>query len=614
MKTRNLKTDILFSFFAVIGIFAVFTVVFAFYEIKHNIIQKAQRQIKNDLKIGRWVYDSEIEKIRMAFSLVGPLNDLEKLKEKIGLDYLYVIDARDKGKVKSEIVLKAFTGVPVAGTRLIGKEELKEMGGKFYEQAAIALKETPKAKATSRKISEIAMAAGYAKPLMNNKGEVQSVMYGGRILNRDFGLVDKIRDSVFENQLYDSKPIGTVTIFLDDVRIATNVLDREGKRALGTRVSETVYKKVVGEGLSWMDRAFVVTDWYLTAYEPIKNIRGEVIGILYVGTLEKPFQDMIRKMFFFFLGIVIFATILAAILAFILADAITKPLAMLLEATGRISGGDLDYRIKTLGTRVRELNVLASSFDHMADKLVAREKSLKIINEKLEVLNKSYLDLISFVAHELKGILSSAILSAYTVRDGFLGMINFKQRKTLDSVVRNLDYFSSTVINFLDLSRIEKGELIVRKRELLLKEDVFDTAVDAFLKRAEEKSIKLVDRIAPGLKGEADTDLLRIVAHNLIGNAVKYGREGGSIVVAAENEGTRWRVEVYGDGNPIGPQQKERLFKKFSRLDTPETNKAHGTGLGLFIAKEIIEKHGGKIWLETRESGNAFIFEIERGA
>lgn len=600
MKTRSFKTDIRFAFILTIALFAILVASFGYYIIKHDIIERAQRQVRLDLKVARWFYDSEAEKIRLAFNLVSPKDDIEALRREIGLDYLYVIKKQDKKSVKSEIVLSAFEGRPSAGTRLIDSQELQAMGRSLSERSVIDIRPTQKARPTDRKVSESAMAVGYAKPVFDAKGEVESVMYGGKIINRDFELVDRIGEFVFEGRLYGKKPLGTVTIFLDDVRVATNVLDSKGERALGTRVSETVYKKVVEEGRLWLDRAFVVTDWYLTAYEPIRNIKGDVIGILYVGTLERPFLDLQRNIFLGFLGIVFLASVLAAFLSVVLGNKIWRPLSELSVATGRISGGELDYRIQTKDMRVRELNALAESFNDMARKLRERQKS--------------YLDLIGFVAHELKGILSSTILNAYTVRDGFLGMVNFKQRRTLDSVVRNLDYFASTVRNFLDLSRIEKGELKVQKKEVLLREDIFDNALDDFSKQADEKHLKMVDRIPAGIKARGDRDLLLIVANNLIGNAVKYAPEGASVVLSLRDDAsTRMSVEVYNDGVPIPQDQKERLFEKFSRLETAESKKARGTGLGLFIAKEIIGSHGGRIWVETREKGNAFIFEVERG-
>ncbi len=240
-------------------------------------------------------------------------------------------------------------------------------------------------------------------------------------------------------------------------------------------------------------------------------------------------------------------------------------------------------------------------------------KYLKILNKSLSDSNKNYLDVLGFVSHELKGILGSAIMCVYSVRDGFLGMMNFKQRKALDSAVRNLERLESTVKNYLDLSRIEKGELNIRRAEANLNEDIIGESLDNFSKQISEKEIILDNKIPAGLKIFADKDLMITVHNNLISNAVKYGTAGGRIILNYEDTGEYVRLSVYNDGMPIPEIEMNNLFKKFSRLTTEQPRSVGGAGLGLFITKEIIEKHGGKIWVESKEKGNEFIFELKKG-
>lgn len=607
MRPTSIRTRIIYSFLLIIAILAVLVGVFGAYVINSNIVGREQKQMISDITIARKFYNAEIEKIKDVFSYMGAPKDLSSLKKKLGLDYLYLVSDKDLPKVKSEIVRKAFlTGKAVGGTRVIEKDELLKMGGNLFNRAKMEIKYTQRSIPTNKKELESAMAIGYATPvLFDAKGKVLKVMYGGKLVNRDLGLVDKIQGYVFENQLYHGKPIGAVTIFQDDVRVATNVLDRGGKRALGTRISKDVYHRVAVEGKNWFDRAFVVTDWYLTAYEPIRDIKGKVIGILYVGTLEEPFRDMKRNILLMFIGIVAVASGFAALLAFILESSMTRPIERMLEAIEKISGGDLDFRVMTR-TPIKELNKFARSFNLMAGELSEREKNLKDSNNR-------YLDLVGFVSHELKGILASTMLHAYSVRDGFLGMINFKQRKALDSVVKNLEYFDSTVKNFLNLSRIEKDEMPVNRTEFLLREDLFDQSVSEFIKPASEKEITITNNIGQGIKVKADFNLMQIMANNLVGNAVKYGFAGGQVAINCAMESDKIKIEVYNDGRPLLKEETERLFKRFSRLDSPETKKNKGTGLGLFITRQIIEKHGGQIRVEPKANGNSFIVEISKG-
>ena len=607
MRPASIRTRIIYSFLFIIAILAVLVGVFGAYVINSNIVGREQKQMISDITIARKFYNAEIEKIRDVFYYVGEQKDLSSLKKKLGLDYLNLVSRKDLPLVKSEIVKEAFiSGKAVGGTRIIEKDELIKMGRPLFDRAKMEIKFTERSIPTNKKEIESAMAIGYAVPVSFDKnGKVLQVMYGGKLVNRDLGLVDKIRGYVFEDQQYNGKPLGAVTIFQDDVRVATNVLDRDGKRALGTRISKDVYDRVAGEGKSWFDRAFVVTDWYLTAYEPIKDIKGKVIGILYVGTLEEPFRDMKKNILLMFLGIVGIASGFAALLAFILEFSMTRPIERMLEATEKISGGDLDFRVMTR-TPIRELNKFARSFNLMAGELSEREKKLKDSNSR-------YLDLVGFVSHELKGILASTMLHAYSVRDGFLGMINFKQRKALDSVVKNLEYFDSTVKNFLNLSRIEKDEMPVNKTEFLLREDLFDQSVSEFIKPAAEKEITITNNIGQGIKVFADFNLMQIAANNLVGNAVKYGAIAGQVVINCAQESDKIKIEVYNDGRPLLKEETERLFKRFSRIDSPETKKNKGTGLGLFITRQIIEKHGGTIRIEPKEKGNSFVAEIKRG-
>ncbi|MCK9554786.1 cache domain-containing protein [bacterium] len=612
MKKKTLKSNLIISFLTVITALGIAVAFIGFYLIKTEIFDRAQTQVQNDLKIAWSVYKEKTEKLKIAFNMFEEKENLEVLKEKLGLDYLFLADITVKNRLKSEIALKAFGGTECGGTRIIGGKELRQMDADLAGRCAIDLLYTPMAVPTEETVLDSVMAIEYAKPFFASAGKVNKVIYGGRILNKDTAVVDRIRSFVFGNKQYKGMPLGTVTIFQGDVRVSTNVPDKEGNRATGTRVSKEVYEKVIKNGYSWFDRAFVVTAWYITAYEPIRNINGEIIGMLYVGILEKPYADLFRNVGLFFFLAILIAVFIAVILGLILAESISKPVREVLYCTGKFSGGDLSCRVGTQ-TKIKELNQLAEAFNEMAKKLSQRDKSLKVSNEKLDTLNRSYIDLIGFVAHELKGILSSTMLNAYSVRDGFLGLINFKQRKALDSVCKNLDYFAATVKNYLSLSRIEKGEMKVSRTEVLLKEDIFDDSVEYFLKQAADKNIEISNNIEKGLTVKADPDLLRMAANNIIGNAVKYGSKDGKIIITSGVKGDMMEISVYNDGRPVTEEEKGKLFKKFSRLDAPEVRRVQGTGLGLFITMQIAEKHGGKVSIEPGKKGNSVIFSMERG-
>lgn len=612
MAPMTLRNRMLLSFFVVIAVVGTLMGILVQYVVIKDIVGKSRREVRKGLVAAQSEYIGKISKIKNALVLVSPGDDLARIRDMVNLDYLYFVPDSERSSVKSEIARRAFNGPRIGGTRLIEADELKAMGGDIYDEVRIAVKPTPKARPSERKVMDQAMAIEYAMRVTGSVWGKEGVLYGGRIINNDLALVDKIRDLAFGSDLYDSKPLGTVTIFLDDVRIATNVLSADGKRAVGTRVSESVYDAVVQKGGKWWDRAFVVTEWYLTAYEPIRDIDGKVIGILYVGILEKPFHDMWRDLFIVFTVIIWVSMILAVFLAFFITSAITSHVREVVDATDRIARGETGVSVNT-NTTIKELDHMAVSFNNMAGNLHLSQDTLVASNKKLVELNKNYLDLIGFVSHELKSILASTVLNAYSVRDGFLGMVNFKQQKALDSITRNLDYLASTVKNFLNLSKIEKGETTLNIAGIALKEDIIDHSVEAFHRQAVEKNITVANNLATGMNVKADPDLLEVAANNLVSNAIKYAAEGGTVTVNGKDLGHSYEIEVYNDGKPLTAEEIAKLFKRFSRLTEADGRKTRGSGLGLFITKDIIEKHGGGIRVEPREKGNSFVFTISKG-
>jgi signal transduction histidine kinase len=249
----------------------------------------------------------------------------------------------------------------------------------------------------------------------------------------------------------------------------------------------------------------------------------------------------------------------------------------------------------------------------MAVKLSEREKSLLSSKQECEMMNKSYLDLVGFVSHELKGILASIILNVYSLNNKLLGPINEAQTKALDSVSRNLDYLTQTVKNFLNLSRIEKQEMVLRKTEFFIKKEIFDPSVEALIHQAQDKKMTIQNNIAGDIKVTADSGLLRIAANNLLTNAIKYGKRDGNIILSSRVSEGYIEIEVYNEGKPISVIDMDRLFKKFSRLHYEGEDKVKGTGIGLFITREIIRLHGGSIWVEPKTGGNSFIFKLKKG-
>jgi two-component system NtrC family sensor kinase len=639
MKTRKLRTQLLLSFLAVTVAFGLLVAALGYFVIENDIIERAQHKVKNDLNSAREIYQQEVGRVRDVVRLTavrfflkegisendkeGIAHELERIWRSESLDVLTLTDVSGRVIVRSRNPLAVGDEMAedtlasrvldsnevVAGTVIVPRDELLKESPELAERAYMKFLPTPKARPRRETEETSGMMIKAAAPVLGADGRVQGVLYGGKLLNRDYMIVDKVKETVYRAERYKGKDVGTATIFQGDLRISTNVQTEDGARAIGTRVSAQVNEQVLEKGLSWMARAFVVNDWYKTAYEPIKDVDGRIIGILYVGILEQPFVDMARNILLVYMSIVVVAMLLAAFLGYVLAGAIVRPVGQMAAATRQLSSGNLGYTVER-ETGTAELNTLAASFKEMSEQLQEREDKLKAANEQLAALNNTYLDLVGFVSHELKGIIATIMMNVMLVRDGYVGGVNEKQKKPLDAAKRSLDYLAETVRKFLDLSRIEKGELEIKKAAVLLLEDVFSPCLETFAGEISTKQMDVSNNIAGGIELQGDPDLLRVVANNLIGNAIKYGMDKGRVILSLEDSGRQVRVEVYNDSRPITEDEKERLFKRFSRLGGEQGKRVKGTGLGLFITKEIIDKHGGRIWVEPRENGNSFIFEI----
>jgi two-component system NtrC family sensor kinase len=480
----------------------------------------------------------------------------------------------------------------VAGNSILEMERL-DIEGQGLVERCLTIDKEPRG-----------MLSGAAVPVIED-GQLIGILATGVLLNGSVDEVDRIRDAVFANEYYKEKPVGTATIFMDDLRISTNVLDDQGRRAVGTRASREVAEHVLARGLSWTGRAFVVDTWYLSQYDPIHDPNGDVIGMLYVGELEQKYLDLRTRAVAIYLSVILAGMVLAFLVAFLLIQSILRPIRWLSVATRRISSGDLTHRVTVQGKD--EVSDLSAAFNDMAEQLEQQrqeiernQQELEALNTELRAINRNYMEMLGFVSHELKNPLGSAMMGLYTVKDGYLGEITPAQKQSLEAVAQSMDYFQDMIRNYLDLSRLEKGELQVSPSQFSLRSRIVQPVLEGLAREMQARHMSVDDRIPEGLVVRADANLLRIVFDNLLSNAVKYGRERGTIVLEAQEGAERLTLGVRNDSEGIPPEKIKLLFRKFSRLDTPEYDGKRGTGLGLYICKEIIEKHGGEIWADSR--------------
>jgi two-component system NtrC family sensor kinase len=341
------KTKLALIFLAIACFIGVVTSLIVNSLITNQIISEAQERVKEDLNTARWVYTSkirDIDRIIRWMSIrhvlknalkqknITPIRDeLSAFMKEEGLDFLTLVDRKGMvifrfhnpylsgdSLIEDPFIKLALEKKTISGTQVLSGAELLKEGKALVRRATLQLIPTPKAKPTKKIEETSGMVLKAADPVIDFNGEVLGVLTGGVLLNRNYEIVDRIKNIVFKDAKYKGKEIGTATIFLGDLRISTNVMDKGGNRAIGTRVSAEVYEHVLEKGMPWIQRAFVVDDWYITAYEPIRDIQNKIVGILYVGILESKYAIMKERLILLFFLFSMSGMLIALTVSFLL--------------------------------------------------------------------------------------------------------------------------------------------------------------------------------------------------------------------------------------------------------------------------------------------------------
>ena len=456
-----------------------------------------------------------------------------------------------------------------------------------------------------------------AAPVVDDSGVLLGVLTGGLLFNRNYDLVDRVKEIVFKGEKYKGHDVGTATLFQDDFRIATNVLDAQGNRAVGTRVSREVKEAVLDRGETYVGRAFVVTSWYITAYRPIKDIAGGTIGILYVGMLERPYVDLRNRVMATFAGLASLSVLFLLGLLSIVARRITRPLAVMVEATGKIAQGDLRHRVD-LKSR-DEIGQLARAFNRMTDELSLAHEDLTqwgrtleqrveertrklretqdqlVVSEKLASLGK----MAAGVAHEINNPLTAILINAHLLLERPGG--DEDEREALNLIADETTRCAVIVKGLLDFARQTPSQAAPTDIN-----DVIDRTLMLLEMQASVRNIRVekdLDRTLPPIT--VDRNKIQQVFSNLAINAREAMPEGGALVVASRmsRDGSHIEITFTDTGVGISKENIPRLFDPFF------TTKSLGTGLGLAVSYGIIRQRGGTILVRSEE-GKGTVFTV----
>jgi len=633
MKT-SLRIKLVTCFLAVILICGLVATLVGTQFIGTGIIRQAQDKVRNDLNSARVIYRQESENLQdtvrltaLRFFIKDALlkkdtttltEELGKIREEEVLDILTLTDHQGRVLVRlrnlsnagdsqreDDLVSRVLsTGQAVAATVIVSEEDLLKEGADLAAQARIEFIRTPKAKPTQETRQTAGMMMKAAAPIHGYDGRLLGVLYAGNLLNRNDKIVDKVKNTVYQAVKYEGKDIGTATVFQGDLRISTNVRKEDGTRAIGTRVSEEVYEQVLIRGQPWIDRAFVVNNWYIAAYEPIRDIKDEIIGILYVGILEQKFIDMRNRATAMFLGIAGAGMIIALIVSNFLAKSMLQPIKQLILASHQWAEGNLDYRVET--AQNDEITELTDTFNMMASSLKERDERLKefahqqiMKSERLATLGQ----LAAGVAHEINNPLGAILMYSHlsleeTPEEDF-------RRQNLEKVVGEATRCKNIVRGLLDFAR--QSEPNIEEADA---NDILKRTLSLLRNQALFQNIKITTEFSPNLpKAMMDTGQIQQVFTNIILNAAEAIDGDGELTIktrTANGDGFI-EVEFTDTGCGIPRENFEKIFDPF--FTTKEVGR--GTGLGLAVSFGIIARHQGTIEVESHSGkGATFIVRL----
>ncbi len=638
IKFRNsLRNKILFGFLLLVLATGGSSLFIGYQTIYKGLLSQAYETVRSDLSTAEYLYYNRLYQNKMAIGYMSRVEYMKKailsengtflynkfmeVKDYLGIDILIITDAR--GKVIQRINNKGFkgdnvlqidpirqaieTGKQISGTSILSNEIISREGKEIAEKVLVKIIPTEKGRKPEKEYEERALVLNTATPvLVNNK--VIGVLYGATIKNNNFEIVDRIQTLFFRKggRLQKNKQIGTVTIFLEDIRISTNVISSEGERTVGTLVSEEVYDRVFKNGEMWIDRAFVVDKWYIAGYTPLADTTGKTVGILYVGVPSDNYRWMQTNTASYVLLITIITSLFAIFVSVYLLKRIIKPINEVVEMSDIIAEGDYSSKLRQFSEY--ELSHLSSAFNRMTDAIYERDCRIKETaqnqiaqSEKLASLGR----LASGIAHEINNPLTGILTYSSMLKEDLADSQYIDDLQIIIDETMRCRKIVRGVLDFARETSLEKQTLDLNKALV--------TAVRIIEKHITFQNVNIIKSFSPDIPHvNVDLDQMKSVFNNLLVNAADAMPEGGDLTISTSYNPAEKMVYVsFSDtGTGIPEEHLDKIFDPF--FTTKEPGK--GTGLGLSVIYGIIEKHNGSISVKsTPGEGTVFTIKLPAG-
>ena len=598
----------------------------------------------NSLQLSRALSSNDIDRLLELMAVESELGEFDfltllsgnaqsRLSREGWLPYAF----RDSSL--SHQLLSARSPATFSGVEVYAAEQWQQKPGLSASAIVLPLLDTERAAPSTRLSENRAMVIRTLQSVYDEAGNRVAVLEAGLLLNRNYAFVDRIRDLVYGPGSLAEGSRGTVTVFLDDVRISTNVPMGRTLRAVGTRVSQEVMSAVLERGETWVDRAFVVNDWYISAYEPITNVSGERIGMLYTGYLEAPYRAALFKAIAVLSMVVLAGSLAAALAAIVGARAIFKPIESITSVVRATARGE-HRRIGPMPTG-DEIGELAYQFDTMLDTVDSnrqrierdalqleekvRQRTLELseqnrrLQDSIELLQQTRRELATAeklaalgeltagVAHEINNP-TAVILGNMDVLVADLGEQGKAFQTEIDLIIEQVDRIRSITERLLQYSRsvnvshLPDSKLSASSVPL---GELIDDTLRLLSHELQGRQIKVSTLDSADRAALIDRQEFQQVLINLISNAIAAIVNNGEITIETCNKGNNEiSLQVADNGRGIEAAHIPRVFDPFFTA-----GKVQGTGLGLSVSYGIVRRYKGDISVSS-SLGKGSLFSV----
>lgn len=376
--------------------------------------------------------------------------------------------------------------------------------------------------------------------------------------------------------------------------------------------------KIAQENLIQSELPYVqpVDKELISGYSFMNDVYGSPAFILKVDMPRDIYAQATKTVGYLHVILLLIAVVFVGLFIFILRKNILNRIVKLQKIVVDISKtGDKSKRVEVSGKD--ELSSLADNINNMLISLEKAEEQIKVLyeNEKqhrkeLEEEGKGRTQFINILAHELRTPMTPILISAEMIRDELASEPDSLQYKMISNVLKSAEILRSRLEELLDLARFARGAFKLNLCQIET-EVYLNNIVDRYKPALEQKHQKLSLDISPGLpKIEADPSRVEQVILNLLSNAGKYSPENSKISIKASLEKKDLLIEINDQGIGIPEEELQKLFTPYHRVEQDKQQFA-GTGLGLAVSAQIVQAHGGKIWVESeRGKGSTFKFTL----